>query len=489
MNTREQRPFRIVAGADTLLAVALFAAALLIRLVRLGDRSLWNDEMFSLQVASLPFSGIQSALVQHYHHPPLFFYLERISILLFGATTWALRLPSALAGACTIPMLFLAGGKLGQRTGGLIAAVLCLVAPFHVAYSQEARPYALAALLCLISFVSLFRLREQKNRLHTLTYAVSTLLLLYTHHWGIFAVAAQMITLILTSSDIARDVRTFGVPLAIVGLLYLPESIALGTQANAHDNAGWFWVEPTGVSTLSSLVLAYAGTYFKFAASVLALPGWVQAVSGILAALLLAAILGGMRRPEAERWRHLAVLCAFFLFLPIVASLVRPEIFVWYRFPVIAFPALCLVAGCALSGSAWKTALGALLLIVQCAGLVAYAGWEKGNAKEVASYVDSVATGDEAMIIRPKDFAPLLNYYYKGQARQFDEAYLNEPLGQIIDTARGFVYISLDLPNEIRTYIDGHFDKIAERRFPGEAHMGLLVGVYRQKPDEADTTR
>ncbi len=488
MNLREQRPSQSLAGTDAIIAAALFTVALVIRLWHLGDRSLWNDEMFSLQLASLPLGDIQGALVEHYHHPPLFFYLDRVSVLLFGPTTWALRFPSALAGALTVPLLFFAGRRLEHRNAGLIAAMLCLAAPFHVAYSQEGRPYALAALLCLISFASFLRLRQERRLAYAAVYTVSTLLLLYTHHWGIFAVAAQIVTLLLTTDDIAADLRSFALPLGLIGLLYLPESIALGRQANAHGAAGWFWVEHTSLLTLVSVALAYAGSYFKFAASVFQLPAWLQIVSGLLAALLIILIAIRSWSREARLVRSLASICGIFLLIPIALSLARPEVFVWYRYPVIAFPALCLLAGTALWDNRWKTALVGLLLAVQFAGLAAYAGWEKGNAKAVAAYVDTVATGDEAMIIRPKEFAPLLNYYYRGTARQYDEAYLNQPLGQIIDTARGFVYVSIDVPNEIRAYIDGHFDKLAERKFPAEAHMGMIVGVYRQKPDEPDTT-
>ncbi len=66
---------------------------------------------------------------------------------------------------------------------------------------------------------------------------------------------------------------------------------------------------------------------------------------------------------------------------------------------------------------------------------------------------------------------------------QYDEAYLTGELGAIVDTARGFVYVSLDVPNGIRDYMDGHFVKTAEARFPGEAHLGIVVGAYRQPPD------
>jgi hypothetical protein len=113
-----------------------------------------------------------------------------------------------------------------------------------------------------------------------------------------------------------------------------------------------------------------------------------------------------------------------------------------------------------------------------------YMTWQKSNVKAVAEFTDKLVTNDSVqMIIRPKTFAPLLNYYYHGTAVQYDEVYLNQPLGEIIDTAASFVYLSIDIPSEIRDYMDGHFDKLAERRFPGEAHMGMVVGWYKQKPD------
>ncbi len=70
--------------------------------------------------------------------------------------------------------------------------------------------------------------------------------------------------------------------------------------------------------------------------------------------------------------------------------------------------------------------------------------------------------------------------------RRLDETYLDQPLGEIVDTAAAFVYVSLDVPNPIRDYMDGHFVKVEERRFPGEAHLGMVVGLYRQRPDPDD---
>jgi len=66
---------------------------------------------------------------------------------------------------------------------------------------------------------------------------------------------------------------------------------------------------------------------------------------------------------------------------------------------------------------------------------------------------------------------------------EMDEAYLDTQMGDIVDTAGNFIYVSLDVPNPIRDYMDGHFDKTLEKVFAGTAHMGIIVDVYRQKPD------
>jgi len=79
--------------------------------------------------------------------------------------------------------------------------------------------------------------------------------------------------------------------------------------------------------------------------------------------------------------------------------------------------------------------------------------------------------------------ARMLDYYYSGNAVEVDEAYLDTRLGEIVDTTDAFIYVSLDVTNPIRDYMDGHFDKTSEKVFEGRAHMGIVVDVYRQKPD------
>ncbi len=206
----------------------------------------------------------------------------------------------------------------------------------------------------------------------------------------------------------------------------------------------------------------------------------VLATSLIIAATLLT-VIG--KRIDLKSQALLVVFSISFA-LPFAMSFYRQEAFVWYRHPVILFPMFCLILGGALSQQKNRKVvqfLIVILVLIGAAGTVRYFSWSKSNVRDVAEYADLITQDSVKLIIRPANFAPLLNYYYHGDARQLDETYLDQPLGRIVDTARSFVYISLDVPNDIRTYMDSHFMKIRERKFPGEAHMGMIVGVYSQK--------
>src|SRR5438876_576650 len=80
--------------------------------------------------------------------PPFYYMLAWGWAKLFGTGEVGLRSLSALAGTLTIPAAYAAGRALSSRRAGLIAAALFAVNPLLVWYSQEARAYALLALLC-----------------------------------------------------------------------------------------------------------------------------------------------------------------------------------------------------------------------------------------------------------------------------------------------------------------------------------------------------
>ncbi len=81
------------------------------------------------------------------HHPPLYYLLLHGWQRLLGDGAAMVRLPSALLGIAAIPVLYWAGRIFVGRRAAMVAATLLAVSPFHVRYGQEARMYALMALL------------------------------------------------------------------------------------------------------------------------------------------------------------------------------------------------------------------------------------------------------------------------------------------------------------------------------------------------------
>ncbi|MCC6626027.1 MAG: glycosyltransferase family 39 protein [Chloroflexi bacterium] len=120
----------------------------LLRLATLGALSLWLDEGLSYWIADRSLGDLLAYLAAHDTHPPLHYLLLQPMIAL-GGSEWLLRLPSAVAGIIAIPLLYALGRELFDRPTGLVAALLLAVSPLHIWHAQEARMYALVAMLTL----------------------------------------------------------------------------------------------------------------------------------------------------------------------------------------------------------------------------------------------------------------------------------------------------------------------------------------------------
>lgn len=153
----KQVPWR---GALALLiAVTVLGAAL--RMFRLGHQSLWNDEIVTyISSFGTPWRVITQR-VENSNIPPLYYLVANASLHVTTAAishvAWALRLPSAIVGVLTIPLMFIVVQPwLGSRIA-LAAATCVALSPFHIWYSQEARPYALLLALALVSVACIQR--------------------------------------------------------------------------------------------------------------------------------------------------------------------------------------------------------------------------------------------------------------------------------------------------------------------------------------------
>ena len=113
-----------------LLAVTLVAA--LVRLVDLGWQSLWVDEFLWTQTASM--KSIAAIVHRPDGYPPTIALLFRILQHAGLGADWWLRLPSALAGALSVPALYAVGRRLAPPATALLAAGLLPINPMAIWY-------------------------------------------------------------------------------------------------------------------------------------------------------------------------------------------------------------------------------------------------------------------------------------------------------------------------------------------------------------------
>lgn len=122
-----------------LLAITALAAAL--RFAHL-TADLWNDEIYSLMFyGKLPLWQVVATGLDSPNHL-LNTFLVNVSIMLFGQTEWAIRLPAVLFGIATIPLMYWVGRFVLPRQAGLGAALLLSVSYQHLWFSQDARGYS-----------------------------------------------------------------------------------------------------------------------------------------------------------------------------------------------------------------------------------------------------------------------------------------------------------------------------------------------------------
>lgn len=141
---RHKRP-----GIGLILVLVLILAAGL-RFYHLGSQSFWNDEGNSARIAERPLPAIVAGAAGDIH-PPGYYVLLAGWQTLAGQSEIALRLFSALCGVLAVALVYAVGARLFDRRVGVLAALLAAANPLQVYYSQEARMYALLAMLSAAS--------------------------------------------------------------------------------------------------------------------------------------------------------------------------------------------------------------------------------------------------------------------------------------------------------------------------------------------------
>ncbi|MCW5851727.1 MAG: glycosyltransferase family 39 protein [Anaerolineae bacterium] len=183
---------RLLAGllSSTGIAVLIVVMGAAARLVNLGSRSLWLDEILTILRARGPAISDVIAVIRATPDQMPLYELSLWLLRGFGESEFIVRLPSALAGSALVWVMYWLGKELFNPLVGLFAALLIAILPFGIWYSQEARPYAFLMLFASCQALAAYRAVTNHYFLNWLSLVLFSILSLYTHHLGLLMTAS-----------------------------------------------------------------------------------------------------------------------------------------------------------------------------------------------------------------------------------------------------------------------------------------------------------
>jgi uncharacterized membrane protein len=328
------------------LFIALVCLAYVVfRLWGLTESCLWFDEIFSIHAAELPLRGLLDLAAKDLIHPPLFYILLKLWILVGGETLFWLRLfPFFFSLLAIVPFLFICKElRLGRFATGT-AMVLFAVNGSLIKYTQEVRMYSLLLFLSLLS-LWLFTRFFFKGKNFLLLLLVNVLLV-YTHYYGWFIIFSEVVAIAwFQRIKLGRIVVVTGVAAAA----FLPWVVAVISAARSgseiSQNIGW--IPRPGFSALFEFAVSIVEPFhFRLSSSdPITIP---YASLPILAAIGIAKIWYFLKdKDEAERIRMslLAIFCGVPVAFAFIASWIMPFSVWGNRHLIVVVPPMLLLAG------------------------------------------------------------------------------------------------------------------------------------------------
>ncbi len=408
------------------LVVCVVAAAALY-LFRIGQQSLWLDEVMSLAVASRPPAGMLDFFRGLPEQHPLYYVLLKGWIALLGDSELALRGLSVACAVLAIPLFHLLVRRLTSRPAAWIATVLLTLSPFWLFYAQEARMYTLVGFLAVLhSWLFLRWIASERSR-DALWYVIVGVLGVYTHFFLVFVPLAHVVWHLFEEDDRTRALREVGPPVAAIYAAYLPWAVFL----LLHMPEGQSW------KGVRNVIFGVPYSFFRFSvgySEFLANAGWKSRIPELVRAnwlVIVAAGLGwglpllaGVRAAWRSGRRGRFLLAG--LAVPIAAALLLSvrTIVVGERYFVVSFPFYLMVVAIGL-WSMWRSGGAARTVGVTAAVLVAATtvnslhghyfeeDFGKEQWREVAHRVAADARDGDVVDFHHDFISGAFRYYYR----------------------------------------------------------------------------
>jgi mannosyltransferase len=412
-----------------LLLLLILAVGSFLRIYDLGAESLWLDEAATINEVAMSVPEI----AEHSNQPPLYLLILRFWIYLFGTSEVALRFPSVIFGVISIVLVYLVGGSLFNKRVGLVAGLLAAMSCFYIHYSQEARSYSLLLLLSLLSYLFFVKILQGDRKWYYAAYFLATLLLGYTHIYGLLLIPSQLLFFLLFWKKYRPQRIKFAVTVAVTILALLPLIPLMGGRVVSIAQEG-FWIVTPGLGSIMYTLVAFTG-YDVGRAFI--------PVAFVFSAFLLLAIAGFFSLKIAGgqwHWRKplrklgsldwdikpapiepgvlLLIWLFFSIVVPFIASQFMTPLYLT-RYMIGASPAFYLMVARGVGHLDRKRLFYPVLAIIVVLSSVGLYYFYKDNVKpqwrEAAALVEQNSLSNDTIIFCTGFCRTPFNYYYQGE--------------------------------------------------------------------------
>ena len=255
--------------------IAIVVLGAILRWHEIGRQSLWLDEIWEADTASLPFRhGFLESVRSQTAAAPLDYLGVKVAIRLLGHGTVAPRVWAYLMGVLAVAAIAWAGSEIFRsRRVGLVAAFLLALSAYHVAFSQEARPYAMLVTLGVVLLATFQRAVDRGWLRDWALFSATVATALYTQYFLAFIVAACGLGLVLVTAQQAiaqrgardalfpwlRRCGAFALAVAAAAVAFLPWLLFAGAGQLLGVDHGYPALPSLDPSRLDQIVLSVLG--------------------------------------------------------------------------------------------------------------------------------------------------------------------------------------------------------------------------------------
>lgn len=384
--------------------VSTVVLALAVRIIDLGSKSVFADELASIRFAQLNWTAFWRLITGGEANMTLYYVLLRFWIRISDKVAFV-RFLSVIPAVATVPLIYAMGKRLFSPPTAIVASLLFSLNTFDISYSQAGRGYTLAVFLVTLSGLYFVESVQEADKPSAIGYVTATTAAWYTHFFAGFVFLSQLVALLLPgASPVSRPVLVRQVRLiSWVTILVTPLLIF----AAIHKTQPLFWIQPPTAPEIYHFFSYLSGSGLKFGLSVVALlvagrQWWLR---------------DRLREKQGRSWPFLFLTLWFLLPVGMVLLLSFWRPVFSPRFLMVCLPAFVLLVSEGLAGIRPKWAQYSITAALVLSCLTALPSYYRAPGLEdwrtATRYLKEHVSQPDAIVIADPAYSDIFEYSFR----------------------------------------------------------------------------